>query len=315
MTRDAEGSFHAFLNTCRHRGMQVVADGRGTKSRFTCPFHAWSYQNAGNLIAINREERFGKVDKSALGLVELPAKEQFGMLWVKPIVGGDVDVTELLGGLGPEMESWNIPNHDFIEDQVLKANINWKLAIDTFGENYHFDVLHRDTLAADIYANLQTSDIYGRNYRMVFASKPGMKHVQDNKLPIEQWPYRWVTLNVYFLYPNVIFLVDPAGIDILRMYPDQNDPAKSRTHHSYYQHPEFREHLKAIDQPNESRLPGFNRIIMDEDYFAAESTQIGAASGAQTHYLFGRNEPALHHYHNVHREGLGEPRLEVETNF
>ena len=43
----------------------------------------------------------------------------------------------------------------------------------------------------------------------------------------------------------------------------------------------------------------------------AELTQLGASSGAQTHYWFGRNEPALQHYHNVHRKGVGLPELEV----
>ena len=129
-------------------------------------------------------------------------------------------------------------------------------------------------------------------------------------MPIEQWPYRQITLNVYFIYPNVILLVDVAGVDILRMYPDGNDPARSRTHHTYYQNSGFPALLEAAGLPvEESRFPGFNRIVVDEDYRAAESTQRGAASGAQSHYLFGRNEPALHHYHNVHREGLGEPLL------
>ena len=52
---------------------------------------------------------------------------------------------------------------------------------------------------------------------------------------------------------------------------------------------------------------------MDEDYLVGESTQRGALSGANTHLVFGRNEPALHHYHNAHRRGLGKPLLEVET--
>ena len=64
-------------------------------------------------------------------------------------------------------------------------------------------------------------------------------------------------------------------------------------------------------QSVESRFEGFKRIVVDEDYMTAASTQVGAWSGAQTHYLFGRNEPALHHYHNAHRAGLGLPPLQI----
>ena len=44
----------------------------------------------------------------------------------------------------------------------------------------------------------------------------------------------------------------------------------------------------------------------DEDYAAASGSQAAAASGAIDAFVFGRNEPALHHYHNTYRAELGE---------
>jgi phenylpropionate dioxygenase-like ring-hydroxylating dioxygenase large terminal subunit len=312
MTRDSEGHFRAFMNVCRHRGVQVVKDGRGEKNRFSCPFHAWTYQNTGDLIAITREEKFGCIDKGSHGLIELPSQEALGMLWVRPSQGETFETTDLLGGLAEEMESWQIANHDFHDSQVLDADINWKLAIDTFGENYHFDILHKNTLSSDIFGNLQTHDIFGQNYRMVFASKNGFKYVEDNQMPIAEWPYRSITLNVYFVFPNVIFLVDPAGIDILRMYPGANDPGKSRTYHSRYRNPDYETPLDQAQEPAPNRFQGFNEVVVDEDYAVAASTQANASSGAVSHYLFGRNEPALHHYHNSHRRALGKELLTLE---
>lgn len=318
MTRDDNGGFHAFLNVCRHRGTQVVADGRGRRGRFTCPFHAWTYRNSGELIAVTKEDTFGCVDKAEHGLVELPAAEKFGMLWVRPQPGDPVDVDKCLGGLGPEMESWNLPIHEFRDEQTIEADINWKLAIDTFGENYHFDVLHKETLASDIYGNLQTSDAFGDNYRMCFINKPGMKYVRDNDLSIDSWPFRWLTLSVYFLYPNTIVLVDPAGVDLLRMYPHPTDPAKSLTQHRFFAEPSMAERNRQRaenegDNTKVSRFENFNRVVVEEDYLMGASTQKCASSGAQTHYTFGRNEPALRHYHNAHRRGLGLPELELIT--
>jgi hypothetical protein len=37
-------------------------------------------------------------------------------------------------------------------------------------------------------------------------------------------------------------------------------------------------------------------------------------SGAQEYLTFGRNEPALHHYHNTDREALDMPPLERISN-
>ena len=58
----------------------------------------------------------------------------------------------------------------------------------------------------------------------------------------------------------------------------------------------------------------FNNVVYEEDYVMAASSQVGAASGAQTHITFGRNEPALHHYHNTYRQALGMPPLDVISN-
>jgi phenylpropionate dioxygenase-like ring-hydroxylating dioxygenase large terminal subunit len=305
MTRDATGSFRAFLNVCRHRGMQVVATGRGEGRQFSCPFHAWTYQNTGDLIAVTHKDKFGCLAQRDFGLTALPSAEVAGTLWVQPTVGKPLDATGLLGPLADEFRHWGLTQHPFRETQVIEADINWKLAIDTFGENYHFNVLHRTSLATDIIGNLQTHDIFDRHYRMVFASKAGFDQALAAGAPIEKWPYRQLTLNVYFLFPNVIFLVDPAGIDVLRMYPADNAPGRSRTHHSYYPHPDL------ADAITESRFPGFNKIIVDEDFWAATSIQRNVDAGVQPRGLFGRNEPALHHYHRVHRDALGLPPLSV----
>ena len=314
MTRDDEGTFHAFANTCRHRGAQVVPDGRGNRLRFSCPFHAWTYSSRGDLIAVNRAERFGEFDKTSRGLIELPAAERHGMLWVRPTPGDEIDVDALLGGLQDDMEHWELPTHSYGVSQVLSTNINWKLAIDTFGENYHFDVLHRETLANDIRGNLQTHDIFGQNYRMVFANANGFAAVSAEQPNIENWPFRRITLSVYFVYPNTIFLVDGAGVDVVRIFPDGDNPRKSRTAHTFYVRPQVKEFFEDPEFPErtyENRLVGFNRVVAEEDYKLAESTQKCADSGIQSHVLFGRNEPGLVHYHNAHRRGLGRPLLEA----
>ena len=190
MTRDDAGHFRAFANSCRHRGAQVVPDGRGARARFACPFHAWTYNSGGDLIAVNRAERFGDVDKTRYGLVELPSAEVHGMLWVRPTPGEEIDVDACLGTLADDMSHWGLSRQVYVESQVLEARTNWKLAVDTFGENYHFDVLHRETLAPDIKGNLQTHDVLGPNYRMVFARLPGFAEVDTDASPIGEWPFR-----------------------------------------------------------------------------------------------------------------------------
>ena len=43
----------------------------------------------------------------------------------------------------------------------------------------------------------------------------------------------------------------------------------------------------------------------------AARSQLGADAGNPEYVIFGRNEPALHHYHNTYREALGMEPLEL----
>lgn len=310
LVRDQNGKFRAFSNVCRHRGAQVVPDGRGHKERFSCPFHAWTYNTEGGLISVFKEGNFGCINKDEHSLVEFPSEEKYGMLWVKASPGGSVDVDDALGGLSEEMKAWRLDEHVLATEQIIEAKANWKLAIDTFGENYHFDVLHRESLAPSIKGSLQTHDVYGLNYRMVFAYQHWDKVVEivpDQ----EHWPFHIMTLCVYFIYPNTIMLMDTAGCDILRMHPVGDQPEQSNTYQTWYVAPRYFESDRKELIQIEERIDGFNMIIRNEDYHVAESTQRSANNGTVSHLLFGRNEPALHHYHNAHRRGLNRPELEV----
>ena len=48
VVRARDGRLRAFHNVCMHRG-HVLAQGKGSKTVFTCPFHAWSYDTTGAL--------------------------------------------------------------------------------------------------------------------------------------------------------------------------------------------------------------------------------------------------------------------------
>ena len=54
---------------------------------------------------------------------------------------------------------------------------------------------------------------------------------------------------------------------------------------------------------------GFGSVIRDEDYVVAAASHKGMRSGLIDKISFGRNEPALHHYHNTFREALDYQKL------
>ena len=304
-TRDGEGRLRAFANVCRHRGTIVEGEARGQKSRFSCPFHAWTYDNTGALIGLPKGEHFGDVDKSCLGLVELPAEERHGLLFVHPKAGGALDAAALLAGLDQEFETWDFQGLVHIGDDTYETPMNWKLAIDTFGETYHFEKLHRDTLAPIFHGNVQLYDTYGRNHRMALCIR--MIDLM-RQMPEADWHVTMGAFPVYYLFPNIQVNVGANTVTLVRVYPDGAAPGRSRSRVSFYARPEA---LAANPEGMRGMSQGFAEIIRDEDYVAAASSHVGAESGQISHFIFGRNEPALHHYHATYREALGLPPLET----
>ena len=71
IVRDESGELRGFHNVCGHRGARVQQDGHGCTRRFTCPYHAWTYDTAGTLVSIPNDDGFTDLDRSTRGLVAL----------------------------------------------------------------------------------------------------------------------------------------------------------------------------------------------------------------------------------------------------
>ncbi len=315
-TRDESGTFRSFLNVCRHRGAVVENEARGEKKLFSCPFHAWGYNLSGDLVAVPSESKFGPVDRSCHGLRALPAEERYGLLWVHPQPDGEMQLDASLGALGPELEGWHLERFVHHGLTTYRHAMNWKLAVDTFGETYHFNTLHRNSLAQDFYGNVQLYDTFERNHRMMLCLK-NIDTLRD--APREEWHVLNATLPVYYLFPNTQLIIGFAGPTLVRIYPSGTDPHNSHSQVSFYIDPEL-DPAKLTGRNAElvadivARRERFADVIRDEDYVAAASAHVGARAGAQEYVTFGRNEPALHHYHNGYRAALGMAPLQAVIN-
>lgn len=306
-TRDEEGNFKAFLNSCRHRGAMVEPARKGRKKIFSCPFHAWTYSTSGKLVAIPEPDHFGEIDKSCHGLIELPAVEKYGFLFVHPTPGGVIDADVLLGGLAPEFASWGWDRLVNGGEATYDMMLNWKLAIDTFGETYHFKRLHKDTLGQVFYGDVQCYDRFDRNHRMTLC----IKTIDElRNVPEERWHISDGAFPVYYLFPNIQVNVGKEGVTLVRVYPDPENPNRSISRVTFYFTPEA---MASGDVTLEGRTQGFGDIIEAEDYAVCETTQRALQAGLQDYVIFGRNEPALHHYHNTYRKALGMEPLEEFT--
>ena len=139
ITRDREGSFRAFHNSCRHRGAQICADGAGSRPRLTCPYHQWVYDLDGTLVsAKHMQESF---DPAEHGLRPVHVEEVAGALYVclAETPPGFARFRELLE---PLLAPHRLHEAKLAHQNTLLEKGNWKLVMENARECYHCAVGH-----------------------------------------------------------------------------------------------------------------------------------------------------------------------------
>lgn len=298
MTRAKDGVVRAFENICLHRQSRIT-EGCGTARRLSCPYHAWTYDLEGKLVGVPGREGFDPERLDSATLTELPAAELAGFLWVALDPDAELDVAGHLGPLADELEFWGIGRWAPLGEKVLDCPIDWKLAIDTFAENYHFATVHKTTFAQVARSNCTVFDAFGPHHRLIFP----LNGILDlDAKPESEWePFQNLVV-IYALFPNIVLSVTIANGELFRVYPGDG-PGHSVTVH---------QNSTPLDISEESVADGARAVfeyahatVRDEDYRLVQDLQRNLASGAREHLVFGRNEPGLQHRHTTWSEAVG----------
>ena len=149
------------------------------------------------------------------------------------------------------------------------------------------------------------------------------------EIPQADWRIANATFVLYHLFPNIQFIVNEQTATLIRIYPDTDHPGRSVTRISFYYTPEVIQAVEAEQAEGieisdvydydgrqgliggiEASLEVFHSTIEQEDYRMGEMQQRAAETGLLKEIIFGRNEPALHHFHQNYRAALGQPPLE-----
>ena len=288
VVRQPDGSVRAFVNLCRHRGAQLALEPSGCDRRFTCVYHAWTYKLDGSLSAIPNDEGFAGVDRDGLGLVRLSAEERHGLVWVILTPGLAIDVASFLGeSLDDELAAWRLDTYGVERSRTLTERTNWKLIVDGFLETYHLRYLHANTVGPYIKSNLGPFTPFGPHGRMAI-----VRSRYDSEASSGDRFLRDVGA-VYSIFPNTVLVWQSTHFERWSVLPDAADPGRCRAYTSI---------LSPAGQKGEVELWDKNwkillSTVQEEDWPVARATQAGFAAGAIPTMIFGRNEPALQHFH------------------
>ena len=173
-----DGEINAFYNTCRHRGAPIVTERSGSKRRFACPYHGWSYSREGELVAVRDPEDFGNLDVSTRGLKSIRC-ERFGNLI---FVNFDSQAPTLLDWLGPIADEWQefqFENCRLAARHVFDLNCNWKIAMEANTEVYHVRSIHPHTVSPILDDRRNVNTLYRHGHGRMIAPTPKGKVALD----------------------------------------------------------------------------------------------------------------------------------------
>jgi Rieske 2Fe-2S family protein len=148
ITRARDNSIRAFFNVCRHRGAKLCTEEAGeVKRAFQCPYHAWTYDLTGKLVAAPNLTKMPDVSRTEYGLASVATHEWLGYVWVclaeDPPPFGEV-VRDVVARLGDteSIEHYDMENLEVGKRIVYDVKANWKLIVENFMECYHCATIH-----------------------------------------------------------------------------------------------------------------------------------------------------------------------------
>ena len=256
-----------------------------------------------NIDLVAAKALAGDLNLCAGDVVKLPCDEKYGMLYISLDPTAELSIDEHIGDLQPWFESWNLDDLHFIGEHVWDMKSNWKLALDTFCEGYHFDILHRDSVGDFSLGNISQYKRFGpeqqqRHHRLTFPNKPilDLRGTDDAAWGMDIQTHFQL---VHFLFPNVSLLISPSGVEFFALYPGKKVGEHTTRYRSYW-----RGDLDRIGWSGTTPQENFEFIVFvvdKEDYWVSGNVQKSLNAKRKQFSTFGKNEPALI---NMHRNFL-----------
>ena len=288
IVRNKDLKISVFHNVCSHRGYKLLDKPCTLKNVIRCPYHSWSYDFKGNLIAtphigglnIHNSDKFQK-EKS--NLKEVKSKIWMDIIFIN-INSNEIEFDDYIKPLEQRWSKFiNKEDQDLLIHSNdygyfnLEVNSNWKFAIENYCESYHLPTIHPElNKVSNINDHYHIEGLPNR-----FAGQGSKKYkqlVKDNKKfnTFKNWNKDFLERSEYIaLFPNVMI-----GLHIDHFYVFWLEPLavnKTKEHMQMYY---IGEESANGDQYKDLRKENsrFWKDVMLEDISAIEGMQEGRNS-------------------------------------
>ena len=143
ITRDKKGEIRALFNVCSHRGTQLCTSESGNFKTKTiqCPYHAWTYNLDGSLLAAPLMQESDNFHKSECSLPQAHIFNWEGFIFVN-LDEDPAPFESQMGALIGKFQDWRISELRIAHHIKYELNCNWKLILQNYQECYHCPGVH-----------------------------------------------------------------------------------------------------------------------------------------------------------------------------
>lgn len=307
LTRDDDGAPHAFANTCRHRGHELLPCGAAANQEaIICPYHAWTYDLKGRLRAAAGFKGQPGFDASQWGLVELPVAEWHGLIFVDGS-GNAAPLDAALGTLDEIVAPYEMSRLVTAGTHEYDTAANWKILAENYHECYHCPSIHPELCKVSPPKSGENYDLPGNWVGGTMDLRDGMATMsldgQSHGVPLRGLDAQGRRTVIYVnIFPNVLISLHPDYVMVHRLLPLAADRTKIECSWAFA--PE------ATAQPDfdPSYAIDFWDLTNRQDWTACESVQRGLTSPYAVPGPLSPAEDGVYQYVTMVARGyLGQP--------
>ena len=140
--RGNDGQVRVFLNSCLHRGALICRQDHGTAEVFQCFYHAWTYNNRGELIGTPDEAGYpDSFKREEMSLKQPPRVESYrGLVFINNDANA-ISLYDYLGGAREYIDAMMDQAEEGMRvvpgSNKYDIGANWKLLIENSVDGYH----------------------------------------------------------------------------------------------------------------------------------------------------------------------------------
>jgi phenylpropionate dioxygenase-like ring-hydroxylating dioxygenase large terminal subunit len=305
--RDRNNQVRAFYNTCRHRGGPLLKQQCGKiEGRMTCGYHGWTYDLAGNLVALRDKRDFPQFDLRRYPLIQVHC-DRIGN-WV--FVNEDPDAEPLrqhFAPIPPQLDQFQPETIRLVDSRSYDVGCNIKVMTDAFLETYHLSSIHQTTVDRFLDHRGTSIVLWPKGHSLMVTPNRRPDWVDPGTIGMREFPT--VTElpakhNIsYNFFPNLVSPMASTGMPFLVFW--STGPRTMQIDCHWFA-PDWGDAER--DPLWDKRIANFERILEEDTQFAPQIQESVESTGFRGIAL-GYQERRIYNWHEELDRRIGVERI------